>query len=119
MLEKLTLQQIASDIAIFVGLITAGIFLYNKLTVMIKNMLKDQFDYTNKKIDSVEAKVDKVDMNATRNFLVRCIHDFETGAPVDETEIERFWEQYDHYRNNGGNSYIKSKVEKLQKEEKI
>lgn len=119
LLNEMTIKEIAGDIAIFVGLITAGIFLYNKLKVVITNMLKNQFDSMNNKLDSIEDKVDKVDMNATRNFLVRCIQDFEANTPLDETTVERFWEQYDHYINHGENSYIKSKVEKLKKEGKI
>lgn len=119
LLNEMTIKEIAGDVTIFVGLITAGIFLYNKLKIMIQNMLKDQFDSMNEKLDGIEEKVDEVDMNSTRNFLVRCLHDFETGVSMDETVVERFWEQYDYYISKGQNSYIKSKVEKLQKEGKI
>ena len=34
-------------------------------------------------------------------------------------EKQRFWEEYEHYIKNGGNTYIKEWTEKLKKEEKI
>lgn len=38
---------------------------------------------------------------------------------MSETEAERFWEQYEHYKASGGNTYIKNRIERLQAEGKL
>lgn len=58
-------------------------------------------------------------MQACKNYLVSFLSDVEKNHPIDETERERFWEQYQHYTEHGGNSYIKRKVEHLQSEGKL
>lgn len=72
-----------------------------------------------KGFEPIETKIDKVDMNATKNFLVARISDIKAGEVLDDISRERFVEQYDHYISMGGNSYIKLEVERLQKENKI
>jgi hypothetical protein len=61
----------------------------------------------------IEKKIDSVDMEHTKNYLVRFLAEVERSQEHDEIEIERFHEQYEHYIKIGGNSYIKAKVEKL------
>ena len=77
-----------------------------------------------KSFEPINKKIDIVDMNATKNFLVRCIADIDKNGIDDVTKV-RFYEQYEHYikpKNEGGlggNSYIKSEVERLKKEGKL
>lgn len=66
----------------------------------------------------INKKIDDVDLNATKNFLVRCLADIERHGIDDVTKV-RFYEQYEHYEKMGGNSYIKSEVERLKKEGKL
>lgn len=77
----------------------------------VKKAISKSFEPINKKIDTV-------DMNATKNFLVRCLADIERHGIDDVTKV-RFYEQYEHYEKMGGNSYIKSEVERLKKEGKL
>ena len=58
-------------------------------------------------------------MQACKNYLVSFLSDVEKDELTDEIERERFWEQYQHYTEHGGNSYIKRKVEKLKSEGKL
>ena len=66
----------------------------------------------------INNKIDNVDMNATKNFLVRCIADMERHE-IDQVTKMRFYEQFEHYQKIGGNSYIMSEVERLKKEGKL
>lgn len=67
----------------------------------------------------VTERLDRVDMQQTKNFLVRTLADLERDVALTETEKERLKEQYDHYISKGGNSYIKDKYDALKKGGKI
>lgn len=72
-----------------------------------------------KGFEPINKKIDEVDINATKNYLVTQIAEIERGSSLDEISKERFFEQYEHYISKGGNSYIKHKVERLKKEGKL
>lgn len=81
------------------------------IIVAIRKAIASAFKPINKKIDDV-------DLNATKNFLVRCLADVERHGIDDVTKM-RFYEQYEHYTKLGGNSYILSEVERFKKEGKL
>lgn len=87
------------------------------IIVALRRVIKKLFEPINKKIDDV-------DMNSTKNFLVRCIADIDKEGIDDVTKL-RFYEQYEHYAKPkadgglGGNSYIKDEVERFKKEGKL
>jgi hypothetical protein len=58
-------------------------------------------------------------MDNAKNYIVPFLARVERGEPVDNIEVERFHEEYKYYRDHDGNSYIKSRVEKLQKDGKL
>lgn len=58
-------------------------------------------------------------MDNAKNYIVPFLARMERGEPVDSIEVERFHEEYKYYRDHDGNSYIKSRVEKLQKDGKL
>lgn len=118
-MEQITIGQIALGVSFLVALISGIAFLHNTLKKWLSQALGDQFFEINQKIDSLQKTIDDVDMNHTKNFLVRFLSDVEQGNDVDEIEKERFAEQYDHYCDYGGNSYIRMKVEKLRSEGKL
>lgn len=52
-------------------------------------------------------KIDTLDVNQCRNYLVDFIADVENGVKKNEVQIQRAYEYYDHYVNDlKGNSYI-------------
>lgn len=63
-------------------------------------------------ISSVRSEIRKVDLEGTKNYLVMVLCDIDRGHKMTEIESERFWEQYRHYVDAGGNSYIKRRVER-------
>ena len=104
-MENITLGQISSllfFVVEFVGVIIT-------IIVAMKKMLNKQFKPINEKID-------KLDKNQCRNYLVDFLADVEQGISKDETQVKRAYEVYDHYSKDlNGNSYIHDKWEKLMK----
>ena len=117
-MENITLGQVGLGLAFLVALITGISFIVDKFKEFITDSLKDNFDGVNKHIDELETKITTVDMEQTKSFLVRCIGDIEDGG-ISETELQRFFEQYEHYLAMDGNTYIKHKVEQLMQEGRI
>ena len=117
-MENITLGQIGGAVAFLVALISGVGFISARVQKAVQNALHDQMGNIDKRFDTLEAKMQSVDMESTKNFLVSVLTEMDKGQWVDEIERERFWEQYEHYSKIGGNSYIKRKVEEL-KEKKI
>lgn len=73
-----------------------------------------------KELAEIREDLKLIDKATCKNFLVRCLADFEKENEMSAVEIERFWEQYDHYVNElKENTYIKEWTERLKGEGKI
>ena len=107
-MENFTIGQISAVIAFLVGLISGIIYLNTQAKRWIKNSFSDEF-----------RKIDSVDLESCKNYLVSILADIERGNSPDEIEMQRFWERYEHYTEQGGNTYIKRKVEKLKAEGRL
>lgn len=114
-MENITLGQIALAVAFIVGLWTGVDTLVKKINTATEKALKEALKPTNEKIDSLSKKIDSVDLNSTKNFIVTTIEDIEKGMAIDETTKQRLYEQIEHYYKLGGNSYIKDKIDYLKK----
>ena len=115
-LEAITIGDISATIAFFVGIIGGIGYLKKNLSGWIASALDGQLKEVDEKITGLSERMDKVDNESCKNFLVRCLSDFDKGEEISEIERERFWEQYEHYQKIGGNSYITRKVEQLKSE---
>jgi hypothetical protein len=115
----ITIEQVLGAGGIIVGLAVLGWKLWDGFKKAVTNAVADQFKNLSKAINDINDQLKKVDMEACKNFLVRCISDFENDQPINETEVQRFWEQYDHYTAEGHNGYIMHKVSLLEKEGRI
>lgn len=118
-MENITIGQIALIIAFIVALIKGIEYLYTLVSKGATKWVNACLNPINDNINNLSNKIDTADMNATKNFLVRFLADVEQGNEIDEIEKERFYEEYKHYTDLGGNSYIKDKVEKLKKDGKL
>ena len=97
-MEEITLRQIANTLAFILTLIGS----ISALLVRIKKILAKQLE--------------PLDRNQCKNYLVRFLADVERGEKLDDIEIERAYEAYDHYvKDLKGNSYIHDKWNKLMK----
>ena len=117
-------QIVAIIVATVAGLVAfiKGIeYLGGKINRWAMKWFENGLKPVNQKLDAMDKKLDEVDMNACKNFLVRFLADVEQGNPIDEIEKERFYETYEHYTSPRlhGNSYIKEKVEDLKKQGKL
>lgn len=68
---------------------------------------------------AVEAIILPLSLDNAKNYLVPFLCKVERGEPVDEIELERFHEEYAFYIEHGGNSYVKSRVDKLKQAGKL
>ena len=126
----ITLAAIAEGVGLIAAIIGGFAVLYNKLKGWIEELTgeqikkieeahAEQMEKIETEIRTLETKISASDMESCKNFLVRCIADLERGQPMSETEYQRFCEQYEHYTQNNGNTYIKEKVDRLKKAGKL
>lgn len=105
-MENITLGQI-SDLLKFVIALAGSI---TTLIIALKKVLEKQLKPLNQSIIDL-------DKNQCKNYLVRFLADVERGENVDDVEITRAYDAYDHYvKDLHGNSYIHDKWNKLMKE---
>lgn len=100
-MEQITL----GDIAAWAGF---AVMLGGSVAAIIKGVKK-----------VVEKLLLPLSLDNAKNYLVPFLSKVERGEPVDEIELERFHEEFQFYVSHGGNSYVKSRVEKLQKAGKL
>ena len=119
-MENITLGQIAVIVAFLAALITGGVKIKDAVKKWLTTVLKENFDQQKKATDEIQKSVNalqtelkKVDLENCKNYLVTYLASVEREDLKDAIEVERFWEEYQHYVDNGGNSYIKEKVSKL------
>ena len=101
----MTVQELISAIVFIAGFLGA--------IATICGYCKKAID---KAFEPIYHRIDKIDVNQCRNYLVDFLSDIENGITKDEIQIKRAHELYDHYTNDlKGNSYIHDKWEKLMK----
>ena len=68
------------------------------------------------KVDRMRKDIASLDKNQCKNYLVRFLADVERGEKMNDVEVARAYDAYDHYTDDlEGNSYIHDKWEKLMK----
>ena len=86
----------------------------------LNSLLDSKFQTTNDKIDDMANSLRTLDVQTTRNFLVRYLGDIERGQYIYDAEREQFWNEYDHYIDElKENSFIKKWVERLEEQGKL
>lgn len=116
---NITFGQTAEWLSLIAAVLVASGVIYKKIKEGIAKMLESEFGAINNKLDALSSRIDTVDNETTKNFLVARLSELDRGMTMNEVEKERFWEQYDHYTENGGNSYIKRKVDELEQEGRL
>lgn len=104
-MEEITISQIINIIiglATLIGSITA-------ICVFCKRAI-------NKAFEPIYKRIDKMDLNQSKNYLTEFLADVKNGIKKDENQIARATEVYDYYVNIlHGNSYIHTSWEKYMK----
>jgi len=103
-MEHITIGQISTFLALIVGLLGSVKYLSNELKKQVEKTLKP-----------INDNIKELDVSQCKNYLVRYLKDVEQGNKLDEVEIERAYEIYDHYTNDlKQNSYIHKRWEELE-----
>jgi len=107
--ENITLGQISNLLVWIITFFGAVGTIATTIIVFLNKIIKKQ-------LKPINEKIDKLDLNDCKNFLVRFLADVERGQAMDDVELKRAHDVYDHYRDDlHANSYIKDKWEKLMK----
>lgn len=125
-IEGITVGEILVCITV-VGGITAGVSKVKKAFEAFKKTingwvvdeLKPEFVSIKNRLDALEARNERQDMESVKNYLVLFLADIERNEKPDEVELLRFEEQFKYYTSKGGNSYIHRKYNKLKEEGKL
>lgn len=118
-MQSITIGEIGTFIAFLVSFTSGVIYLNVQVKKWLKTSFSEEFDKIDTKLDDLQGKIDEVDLESCKNYLVSILADIERGNSPDEIEMARFWERYEHYTNQGGNTYIKRKVDKLKEEGRL
>lgn len=119
MIKDITFEQIAFAMTFLAGFFGGIGYFYKNIKKWLEDIIGKQFEPFQETMTNLDTKINLVDMESCKNYLVRCLGDFEHGNPLSEVEQERFWEEYRHYLEIGGNSYIERRVEKLKADNKL
>lgn len=118
--QNLTLEQISAGLLFIVALIGGVKYLKKEIVNFFDKLLDSKFKTTNGKIDDLAGALRTLDVQTTRNFLVRYLADIERGQYIYDSEKQQFWNEYDHYiKELKENSFISKWVERLEDEGKL
>lgn len=119
-IQNLTLEQISAGLLFIVALIGGIKYLKKEIVNFFDKLLDSKFKTTNGKIDDLARALRTLDVQTTRNFLVRYLADIERGQYIYDSEKQQFWNEYDHYiKELKENSFISKWVEHLEDEGKL
>ena len=118
-MQSITLGQIGIGVAFLAGLISGVIYINSQLKKWLKTLFSREFEKVDASLQDLNAKISEVDLDSCKNYLVMFLASLEKGDEQDDIELERFWETYERYTENGGNTYIKRKVDKLKAEGRL
>lgn len=114
-MNSITVGEIAAFIALLAGLIT-GLGIISRLVGKAASQwLSRSLEPISAKLDTIDTRFNSFDMDRCKDYLVAFIGKIDRGYSPSDTEIERFFENYDRYQELGGNSYVKTEVERLKK----
>lgn len=114
-MENITIGQIAVAVAFVVALIGGLTSLKKLITKGIEDALKTKFESIEKSQKEILKRIEMVDLENCKNYIITYLSEAARGEQKDEIEIKRFYEELEHYYACGGNSYVRHKVEELQK----
>ncbi|AVJ48880.1 hypothetical protein [Lactobacillus phage PMBT4] len=115
-INQIKVADIVTLIIGVVSLVKAIEYLAKDFYDKIGSSITKSTDPISKRLDEIEANINKLDREQCKNFLIQ---NLISDRELKETEKQRIHEVYQHYRELGGNSYIKEEFERRQKEGKI
>lgn len=111
--------KVADVVTFVIGVVTflkAVEYLAKDFYGKISNSIMENTEPINRRLDKIETNINKIDKEQCKSFLTQYLN---TDRDLKETEKQRIYEVYQHYRELGGNSYIKEEFERMQDEGKL
>lgn len=105
-MEQITLGQVSAAVLFLTAIIGGIILLVKWIRGIIVKVMQDE-------LGPIKDQLQTVDLENCKNYLVTYLADAEKGVYKDPIEQERFYEEFEHYKKIGGNSYIQNKTETL------
>ena len=119
-IQDLTFEQVSAGLLFIVAFIGGIKYLKKEIVDFLDKLLDSKFKTTNSKIDDLATALRTLDVQTTRNFLVRYLADIERGQYIYDSEKQQFWNEYDHYiKELKENSFIEKWVERLEEQGKL
>lgn len=119
-MENITLGDISNVLAYIAGILGSGAVIARFVVKHLGKVVSEALENTNKRLDSIEAHLNRVDIDNTKNYLQQTISAVNDGAKLDMAARERFYENYDHYtRDLHLNSWVHKEVKRLEEEGKL
>lgn len=115
----ITLQDIATALAFLVALGGSIVAIVKAIKSILKKLFDEQTNGINERLDKVNKRLDKLDMDNCQNYIVQSLSAAEKGIILTTEEKMRLAEEFEHYTQLGGNSYIKEWHERLKTGGKI
>lgn len=106
-MEQLTLEQIGAALAFIVGIGGSIGVILKAVKGMLKKLLDEQTKSLVLRLDKIDDRLDKVDMDNCKNYIVQALSAAERGVKLSTEEKIRLAEEFQRYTDGGGNSYIK------------
>lgn len=115
-MESITVGQIAAALALIVAVIAGIKSLKKDVEKWIIKVCDEKFNELQKKIKEQEEALKRIALKNSKAYLMTCLNDIETSSePKSESDLQKFWAEYEYYILHGGDGYVKTKVERLQK----
>ena len=118
-METITLDDLAKALAFIVGIGGSIVLIVKSVSKAIKALLKEQLDTIIKRMDKTDERLNRIDLENCKNFLVQTLSAADKGEKLTAEERMRLAEEYEHYTAAGGNSYIKDWHARLKADGKI
>lgn len=115
-IEQITVVDIVSFVVALVAFIKAVEYIIRGVSNNLLNMVRKSIEPINRRLDDISNDLNTLDKEQCKNYLIQCFHE---DRKLSEFEKQRVHEVYQHYRDLGGNSYIKEEFERLQDEGKF
>ena len=110
-----TLGYIAEGVVFLAGFLGALGVLNSTLKKWLSKVMSEQTKAISDQMNQMLVHLDNIDKETTKNYLVQFISEVKRGEMINETERQRFYEEYEHYIDLKGNTYIMTEIEALKK----
>ena len=119
LIEQINLGQVLIILTFISGFYVTTKKFTSIITDWFNEKLKPNLTPIENALSSISSKVDALETDSLKRYLVLFMSNVERGETPDEVELELFDEVYKKYVESGGNSYIHRKYDKLKAEGKL